>query len=239
MLEALGALYARGDALDWHTLYPDGGRCVQLPTYPWQRERLWLDWLETRRVSENPSGLGEVSENPSGLGEVSENPSDPAYELLRQLEQAPQGKRQAVLRAHVRDQVAQVLGLDPAHSLDPQQGLFDAGLNSLAAVELVNRLRTSLGRSLPLTCVFDYPTVEALSGYLAREVLALESTASAAPSAYPETRRVFRNPSGLAQEATLDAERAEPMTLTQLEQLSEDEAEALLIKKLEAIGRNL
>lgn len=41
MLEALGALYARGYPVSFGRLYPSGGRCVELPTYPWQRVRCW------------------------------------------------------------------------------------------------------------------------------------------------------------------------------------------------------
>ncbi|MBN1814014.1 MAG: SDR family NAD(P)-dependent oxidoreductase [Anaerolineae bacterium] len=43
MLGTLGALYALGYPLDWSRLYPSGGRCVSLPSYPWQRERFWLE----------------------------------------------------------------------------------------------------------------------------------------------------------------------------------------------------
>ena len=43
LLGSLGGLYAAGYPVNWPLLYPDGGRCVQLPSYPWQRERFWLD----------------------------------------------------------------------------------------------------------------------------------------------------------------------------------------------------
>lgn len=43
MLRALGELYVLGQPIDWTRLFPDGGRFVSLPTYPWQRERFWLD----------------------------------------------------------------------------------------------------------------------------------------------------------------------------------------------------
>ena len=45
MLDALGGLYARGVDVDWRALDPSGGRLVSLPTYPWQRERYWVDAL--------------------------------------------------------------------------------------------------------------------------------------------------------------------------------------------------
>jgi acyl transferase domain-containing protein len=43
ILEAAGGLYTRGCSLDWAKLVPSGGKCVPLPTYPWQRERFWVD----------------------------------------------------------------------------------------------------------------------------------------------------------------------------------------------------
>jgi myxalamid-type polyketide synthase MxaE and MxaD len=46
MLGSLGALYVAGYAVDWRKLYPDGGRQVRLPSYPWQRERFWLEMGE-------------------------------------------------------------------------------------------------------------------------------------------------------------------------------------------------
>jgi acyl transferase domain-containing protein/acyl carrier protein len=40
MLQALGALYNRGCAIDWAALYPQRHH-ITLPAYPWQREELW------------------------------------------------------------------------------------------------------------------------------------------------------------------------------------------------------
>ena len=43
MLASLGQLHVRGCPVAWERLFPDGGACVSLPLYPWQRERYWLD----------------------------------------------------------------------------------------------------------------------------------------------------------------------------------------------------
>jgi acyl transferase domain-containing protein/acyl-CoA synthetase (AMP-forming)/AMP-acid ligase II/acyl carrier protein len=43
MLASLAAFYTFGSPIRWSALYPDGGRCVPLPSYPWQREHCWLD----------------------------------------------------------------------------------------------------------------------------------------------------------------------------------------------------
>jgi phthiocerol/phenolphthiocerol synthesis type-I polyketide synthase C len=42
MLASLGALHVHGYPIDWSRQHPAGGRCVSLPSYPWQRERFWV-----------------------------------------------------------------------------------------------------------------------------------------------------------------------------------------------------
>jgi len=43
MLRSLGQLYSSGYAMDWSRIYPERGECVRLPSYPWQRQRCWLE----------------------------------------------------------------------------------------------------------------------------------------------------------------------------------------------------
>jgi acyl transferase domain-containing protein/NAD(P)-dependent dehydrogenase (short-subunit alcohol dehydrogenase family)/acyl carrier protein len=48
MLDTLGALHIAGFPIDWHKLFPGGGRFLRLPDYPWQRERHWCESIESR-----------------------------------------------------------------------------------------------------------------------------------------------------------------------------------------------
>jgi acyl transferase domain-containing protein len=43
LLEAMGTLHCDGIDVDWRGAMPGRRRPVELPTYPWQRERHWLD----------------------------------------------------------------------------------------------------------------------------------------------------------------------------------------------------
>lgn len=56
-LRAAGHLHAAGRPVDWRALYPSG-RAVELPAYPWQRERHWLESEASRqdrqRAGEHP-----------------------------------------------------------------------------------------------------------------------------------------------------------------------------------------
>lgn len=42
-LLALGQLHVAGYPVPWERQWPEGGRVVSLPTYPWQRERYWFE----------------------------------------------------------------------------------------------------------------------------------------------------------------------------------------------------
>lgn len=53
MLTSLGYLHTLGFTIDWTTIVPQNGRYVALPTYPWQRERYWL---ESQRAREDRLG---------------------------------------------------------------------------------------------------------------------------------------------------------------------------------------
>ncbi len=76
--------------------------------------------------------------------------------------------------------VAAVVAVILGTSLEPSQPLMAAGLDSLGAVELRNSLESRFGITLPGTLVFDYPTVAALSGFIASRLQPAAATAEAA-----------------------------------------------------------
>ncbi len=47
MLTALAALYVNGYAVNWSALYPSG-KVVELPSYPWQKKRYWIEERKAR-----------------------------------------------------------------------------------------------------------------------------------------------------------------------------------------------
>jgi acyl transferase domain-containing protein len=128
------------------------------------------------------------------------------------LEATPAAEQHALLTSHVMSQIATVLRFPASTRFDPKQGFFDMGMDSLTSVELRNLLQTALGRTLPSTLAFDFPNVSTLVDYLAGNVLT--------PPPSPDT--------------------ADEDDLKTLEQLSETEAEATLLRELEEIeGREL
>ncbi len=72
----------------------------------------------------------------------------------------------ADVQAQISDLLARMLGA----AVQPDQPLMEAGLDSLGAVELRTSLSAKFGVDLPATLVFDYPSVAALTGFLAPAV---------------------------------------------------------------------
>jgi acyl carrier protein len=145
----------------------------------------------------------EVDLTPIALGKTND--------LWQRLQDAPASSRLGLLIEHVRVQAAKVLGLDSVHEVDIDQPLNEMGLDSLMAVELRNLVGVGLKLERPLsaTLVFDYPTVAAVADHLAKDLLEWQK------------------------EPELEADGEQAKMLEELEALSDDEAEALLLAELE------
>jgi myxalamid-type polyketide synthase MxaE and MxaD len=174
----------------------------------------WSQFLE--QISPCPPLLTDIAK------QIGQNQQIAAQEneFLTQLARNPKDRQQKLV-AFLIEQVAKVLRIGKSRKLDPDRGFFDLGMDSLTSVELKNQLQKLLGRSLPSTLIFDYPSVEALAGYLASEFFTDE------PVEEPETN-ISQNPNP-------KSKIQNPKSLD-LEQLSEEEAETLLLQKLETLS---
>jgi hypothetical protein len=135
------------------------------------------------------------------------------------LHSMPSGARLDELASFVRACVVRVLRLDPSSPPDRTLRLMDLGIDSLMAVEFRNLVSQGLGSEvkLPATLIFDYPTIDAIAGYLLHTVLALDS---GEPTKMPEVD---------ATTAELDRVAAE------LEGLDDAAVEALLNNRLSSL----
>jgi acyl transferase domain-containing protein/SAM-dependent methyltransferase len=138
--------------------------------------------------------------------------------VLANLRQALPGERVDLLVAFVREHVSAVLRRDSAdETIGRRRNLMELGVDSLMAIELRDRLTTGLGvtKQLPASLIFDYPNIEAIANHLAD----LVGVDSAAGDVLPAAARAENGDVGARALAVAS--------------LSDDEIEAMLLKKLE------
>ncbi|MFC7752696.1 SDR family NAD(P)-dependent oxidoreductase [Tsukamurella soli] len=91
-------------------------------------------------------------------------------------------RRIGMLSDHLAEVVATAMGLESPQLVDRTEGFFQAGMDSLTIVTAARSLALSLGEGIPTSVVFDYPTIAALTGYLATVLPELADVPDAAAS---------------------------------------------------------
>jgi myxalamid-type polyketide synthase MxaD len=168
-----------------------------------ERELFLSDFLDEEHAAEEQSSAGSTQPQQA-----------PVAQLVEQLTSALPSERHAILSARLQAETCRVLGLPLSTQLDVAQGFFDLGMDSLMIAELSNNLQTVIERQFPLSMMFEHANIESLTHYLSEQVLGFKLNGEAPPPPAPHV------------DETLDA------ALEQLEQLSDEEALALLSEKL-------
>nr|WP_293093854.1 beta-ketoacyl synthase N-terminal-like domain-containing protein [Okeania sp. SIO2F4] len=247
MLSSLGELYVRGAEIDWVGVDQDYTRQkVTLPTYPFQRQRYWvktaivdsshdtqspqfstghksniqslINYLKTTgRFSDSELKIFDKVQDILDNNFVTElddleNPKTDS-EFIQILEKTPQKERQSLLIDYLQNQIATVLGLPPSELPDPDIGFFEMGMDSLMAVELKKRLEKTLLISLSETLAFNYPNISALSSHIIEDLLEFNEKNDEAIQSKDNNKNTINS-------------------LSQLEDLSEDEVEASILEQI-------
>ena len=160
--------------------------------------------------------LAQLTARPQVKAEAGKAEEKKGSGLLQQIQHASAIEKRPLLHGYIRAQVAEILGFASADRIDPSQGFFKMGMDSIMTVQLRTRLEASLGCSLPPTVAFEYPTVDGLTKYLTETVIKLEG-----PPSTP-----------VVQQRTKEKEVA---TEVRQEAYSEEDLVELLAKKLEQI----
>jgi acyl carrier protein len=122
-----------------------------------------------------------LAEQRAGAGRPSGN-----RDLLARLAAAEPGARAALLLEVLRGLASEVLRL-PEGKLEVEAPLTSLGMDSLMGLELRNRIEAALGITVSATLLWTYPTVTALSVYVAGQTGVAGNGEAVRP---PDTREV-------------------------------------------------
>jgi ubiquinone/menaquinone biosynthesis C-methylase UbiE len=195
----------------------------------------------THTTSTSGSSDTTIRTNPQALDAPNgQHESQPS--VRQQLVAAPQTERHEILVTLVRQCLARALRVPDPDTLERRRRLVELGVDSLMAVEFRNRLakRLELSDPLPATLVFDHPSIEALAEYVEHDVLQLQDTPDLTdPTREQHTTAVGTSAHGVAPRSTSapsqpDSRATSAARAKELEDLSEEEAEALLLRRLQS-----
>ena len=138
-----------------------------------------VDWARFRASYAAFAARPLLAELP---GEEPQAPSAAGRPLFAVLAGLPPSERSRHLQEYLAAQCAAVLGHTAPAALDVRRGLFDQGLDSLMAVQLLQRMEEALGTKLSAALLFEHPSIADLGAYFLELIgLTSEPAARAAP----------------------------------------------------------
>lgn len=157
LLESLAQLWLAGVAIDWRGFYAHEQRKrVELPTYPFQRKRYWID-----PPSSSPPHDDLTSHVPRAATADKRQPGPSLYP--RPMLSTPYAAAQSDLEFTLARIWEDLLGTSPIGAND---SFFELGGNSLLATRLASRLRETFPIEVPLRNLFETTTIRELARLL-------------------------------------------------------------------------
>ena len=178
-----------------------------------------LDVVKQWTQHEEISLMGELADA------VLEAPAEHGKHIRESLLTVEPLERQRLLENYILGKIAAALKISPSR-LDVQQPLNSLGLDSLTAVELKNWIETELNVEVPITIFLQEPTIAQFSTQLLDQLTARQDGRPQAPSTWQVDIRDQGN--GSASTPGEISQHDAAQLLEQLDQLSDEEVEALL-----------
>jgi len=128
-----------------------------LPNYPFQRRQYYI----------HPLSFGKnKNENQNSIKEAAYTNKIDASRLRAELASSPAPIRKSILSDFVQKTALTILGDEEKTELLDNRPLVEQGFDSLTAVELRTKIGNALNISIPVTFLFNYPTIRDIVRFL-------------------------------------------------------------------------
>jgi acyl transferase domain-containing protein/thioesterase domain-containing protein len=151
MLRTLGKLWLNEVAVDWTKLYANPfPKRVALPTYPFERQRFWLESKQDATIIQRSAVSQENIHHKQHSDDDLNESSDQKLETdsLNEVENT------------LLNIMKKVLGFN---HIGIHDDYFDLGGSSLMAIQIFNRIEKKFGLRLPLATLYEAPTIKKLA----------------------------------------------------------------------------
>jgi phthiocerol/phenolphthiocerol synthesis type-I polyketide synthase E len=167
LLNTLGKLWLAGVEVDWAGFYAhEQRRRVLLPTYPFERRRYWVEagtkvfFTAESADAKRAESLEETTQHALQLNKPGADQSS------RPNLATPYVPPQTDLERTLTTLWQQLMGIEPIGRHD---NFFELGGHSLLAVKLMTEIGKQTQQQLPLSILFEAPTIEQLAGLIPQQ----------------------------------------------------------------------
>ncbi|ASS70206.1 type I polyketide synthase [Bacillus atrophaeus] len=151
LLSRLGDVWLHGVPIDWKAFYDqEQCRLIPLPTYPFERERYWIDRVKEQPGARSAEDFQLLVPEQTNDGQTDDTESD-----------VPFTETEAALAVMWKD----ILGVQ---RVTLNAHFFETGGHSLNATGLISRIHKEFGADLTLSDVFQHPTIRTLAALIER-----------------------------------------------------------------------
>jgi acyl carrier protein len=152
ILNTLGRLWLAGVQVDWSGFYKDEHRYrLPLPTYPFERQRYWIDVEKPVYAAPTQKRSEEESSEPCVLDEA---------QIVQKTETRDDGAPTNSTEQEIACIWKELLGVEKISIYD---NFFNLGGTSLTGAKLITKIKNGFGVKLPLGVIFEAPTVADLA----------------------------------------------------------------------------
>jgi acyl carrier protein len=145
-------------ALEQLLLRQEAGQVLVVPAN-------WQALLDSFPAGTEPALLSELVQGKAAVAGTRVSAGDDGSLTPQELVAVEAGQRQPLLISHLQKELSTVLGIE-AVEIDPQESLYNLGLDSLMALELKQRIENGLGIALPIESLMQDPSLTRLSAHL-------------------------------------------------------------------------